>query len=33
MEEVKEFESSLKQDRQQFLQKTKRLQQERDYLQ
>jgi cell division septum initiation protein DivIVA len=33
MEEVKEFEQSLKADRQQFLQETKRLKQERDVLQ
>ena len=33
MEEVKEFEESLKADRQQFLQETKRLKQERDELQ
>ena len=32
MEEVKEFEQSLKQDRQQFLQQTKRLKQERDQM-
>ena len=33
MEEVKEFEQSLKEDRQQFLQDTKRLKQERDQMQ
>ena len=33
MEDVKEFEQSLKEDRQEFLQKTKRLKQERDQLQ
>ncbi len=33
MEEVKEFEQSLKADRQGFLQETKRLKQERDVLQ
>jgi len=33
MEDVKEFEQSLKQDRQQFLQETKRLRQERDQMQ
>ena len=32
MEDVKEFEQSLKEDRQQFLQQTKRLKQERDEL-
>ena len=32
MEEVKEFEQSLKEDRQEFLQRTKRLKQERDML-
>ena len=33
MEEVKEFEQSLKEDRQEFFQQTKRLKQERDMLQ
>ena len=33
MEEVREFEQSLKDDRHQFLQKAKRLKEERDYLQ
>ena len=33
MEEVKEFEQSLKLDRQQFLQETKRLKLERDQMQ
>ena len=32
MEEVKEFEQSLKEDRQKFLQQAKRLKQERDML-
>ena len=32
MEEVKEFEQSLKEDRQEFFQQTKRLKQERDML-
>jgi len=32
MEDVKEFEESLKEDRHEFLQKTKRLKQERDLL-